>query len=197
MNWSNGIKDSRGYFKDSEIFKILSTTYLFRKPKISKRSIINVLEIGTFEGVLDVYFSSFASMIHTVDPFDMSETTTKIASDTEKNFLENKNNARFGSRINQFKMTSDKYFSICETNFDFIYIDGNHEPNQVLRDLENAMRHINARGYIWIDDYKSGYKNLKQIVDTWIMKNVNKIEIVHSGYQLGTQVVSKYSNMWV
>jgi len=38
------------------------------------------------------------------------------------------------------RMTSDEYFSIFETKYDVIFIDGLHEARQVMRDIENAYR---------------------------------------------------------
>lgn len=57
-----------------------------------------------------------------------------------------------GSRI--FEQTSDAFFLSlpAEETFDFIYLDGLHQFEQVLRDIENALAHLAPRGLILIDD---------------------------------------------
>ena len=52
-------------------------------------------------------------------------------------------------------VTSDEYFNrIIETDdvFDVIYLDGLHVYDQTLRDLLNALEHLQPRGIIVIDD---------------------------------------------
>jgi predicted O-methyltransferase YrrM len=51
-------------------------------------------------------------------------------------------------------MTSDKMFSELENvKFDFIYIDGDHSYEQVLRDLNNSFKVLKVGGCILVDDY--------------------------------------------
>jgi len=57
-----------------------------------------------------------------------------------------------GSRI--FEQTSDSFFLSLPAGetFDFIYLDGLHQFEQALRDIENALAHLAPRGLILIDD---------------------------------------------
>ena len=52
------------------------------------------------------------------------------------------------------KMTSDGYFSSLDRNveFDFIFLDGLHEIEQLLRDFFNSLKHLSVGGWILIDD---------------------------------------------
>jgi glycosyltransferase involved in cell wall biosynthesis len=48
--------------------------------------------------------------------------------------------------------TSDEYFEECNEKFDIIFIDGMHQTEYVLNDLNNSISHINFNGKILIDD---------------------------------------------
>lgn len=60
------------------------------------------------------------------------------------------------SRIGRFKGTSDAYFDMIPAPFDFIYIDGAHTSEQVLRDAVNADRYLKVGGLMAFDDYRWG-----------------------------------------
>ncbi|MDC1223897.1 class I SAM-dependent methyltransferase [Pelagibacteraceae bacterium] len=50
------------------------------------------------------------------------------------------------------KMTSDDFFLNNKENFDIIFIDGLHEYNQVMRDIENSLKFLNQNGVILLHD---------------------------------------------
>lgn len=50
------------------------------------------------------------------------------------------------------QMTSDAYFNSSFDKFDVIFIDGLHEHTQVLRDVGNALMHLNPKGVIIMHD---------------------------------------------
>lgn len=49
-------------------------------------------------------------------------------------------------------MTSDEFFRQTDKTFDIIFIDGLHEADQVLRDIENALRILNEGGIVVCHD---------------------------------------------
>ena len=51
-----------------------------------------------------------------------------------------------------YKMTSDEYFSEHDEKFDIVFIDGNHECEQVYRDVQNALKALNDGGVIVMHD---------------------------------------------
>ena len=51
-----------------------------------------------------------------------------------------------------WKMTSDEFFKVNQHKFDIIFIDGNHECQQVLRDMTNARRCLLPGGTIVMHD---------------------------------------------
>lgn len=53
-----------------------------------------------------------------------------------------------------FVGTSDKYFSSIsdDVKFDIIFIDGLHHSDQVIKDIENSLKHLNIGGTIVVHD---------------------------------------------
>lgn len=52
-----------------------------------------------------------------------------------------------------FNVTSDEFFKThCTQNYDIIFIDGLHLAEQVQRDIENSLTHLNEGGIIVVHD---------------------------------------------
>ena len=53
-----------------------------------------------------------------------------------------------------YTMSSDKFFNSIPNSqmYDIIFVDGDHEKNQVLRDIENSIKHLNKGGTIICHD---------------------------------------------
>ena len=70
------------------------------------------------------------------------------------------------------RKTSDEYFSslAADVTFDIIFIDGLHVAEQVTRDIENSLKHLNAGGTIVVHDahpVKEEHPFQKPVVSTW------------------------------
>jgi len=50
------------------------------------------------------------------------------------------------------RMTSDQYFAKNDQKFDLVFVDGLHEREQVLRDIDNALVRLNPGGTIVMHD---------------------------------------------
>jgi hypothetical protein len=102
--------------------------------RLLTKSPSNYLEIGvayglTLEGVT-------ASYKYAVDPNPMySQSKTSVNTKT-------------------FRMTSNEFFETLPSHkvFDVIFLDGLHTKEQLLTDLVNSFKHINAESWILIDD---------------------------------------------
>lgn len=53
---------------------------------------------------------------------------------------------------NFFKGTSDEFFDRNKSSFDFIFIDGLHHEEQVIKDIENALECVSKGGIILVHD---------------------------------------------
>tara|TARA_B100000902_G_C27221225_1_gene869778 strand:+ start:314 stop:850 length:537 start_codon:yes stop_codon:yes gene_type:complete len=173
------MKDTFGYFNVSEFKGFLDSTLPIEKFK-------KVLEIGSYEGIFTCYAASvFADVVHTVDPFDVSDEGTNVTENVESNFNSNISNCPSGNKIISHKMFSDNFFAKNNDVFDLIYVDGSHEPEDVIKDLNNSFDVCKIGGIIWVDDYGSNYKTLHETIDMWLNDHQQSIDIIHKGYQVG------------
>tara|TARA_R110002020_G_scaffold25813_2_gene83555 strand:- start:3684 stop:4256 length:573 start_codon:yes stop_codon:yes gene_type:complete len=53
-----------------------------------------------------------------------------------------------------YTMTSDQFFELIPDSqmYDIIFVDGDHEKNQVLKDIKNSLKHLNEGGTILCHD---------------------------------------------
>ena len=171
--------DTFGYFASSELKVALETKFLGHK-------FDRVLEIGTYEGIFTLYAAeNFADEVHTVDPFLVSDEGSRVLNSTESNFYRNISFSKSSHKIYHHKCTSERFFAKNILKFDFIYIDGSHEPEIASGDLDSSLLCCVDGGVIWVDDFNSNYKTLHTTIKSWLSRNIDAVEIVHQGYQLG------------
>lgn len=111
---------------------------------INERKPARYLEVGIFR--CDTLFGVKSKLRVGVDPkpmIDLSVLTQRLYVD-----------ACNGERTLIFPMRSDNYFKNLYINdkFDVIFVDGFHEYEQALRDIENAMKVLDDKGVIFVHD---------------------------------------------
>lgn len=182
----NNYKYSQNWFFYTEIKEKLF--FFYDKFKENK-----ILEIGCFEGLSSTFFAdNFLdnpnSSLTCVDPFltiDNNDHKKFLLNNEELNFDYNISNCNNSNKITVHKITSDDFFKNNKNTFNFIYIDGSHEPEIIKRDMENSFRVLERNGIMWMDDYMGGDGILiKNTMDNFLNKYNSKIEIIHVGYQL-------------
>ena len=148
----------------------------------STLKIKNVLEIGSYEGRSAIFFADIfrESKISCVDTWSGSDEHQNINfKSIENNFDQNIENLKNNQLLTKYKMTSDNFFYQNTAKFDFVYVDGDHSKDQVLKDLQNSWSILNSNGFLLIDDYMWWYyKNLEKIassVNIFINKNIDQI----------------------
>lgn len=160
---------------------------------INNNDKINILEIGCFEGLSSVFFAdnfidNDSSTLTLVDPFSTiadNDHTKYNLLEAEKNFDYNLSICKNKNKIDIQKITSDKFFENNKKKFDFIYIDGSHECEQIKKDMDNAYKILNEKGIMWMDDYLGGDQgntDIKDTMDSWIQSH--NCEIIFQGYQI-------------
>lgn len=188
-NLLNKYSITHQWFFNSELF---NNIYNYIDP--NKR--LFMLEIGSYEGLSSVFFSDYFlnqdySMLFCVDPFDDNDVSTPVTKTTEQVFLDNIAKSNNANKIYYFKKYSDDFFKDNYQLFDFIYVDGSHEPEQMRKDMINAYNCCKINGIIWLDDYLGGdHSNgpnyaMKEAVDVFLEDYKNHIQIINNGYQLG------------
>ena len=185
MNY-NYYKYTRTWFINSEIH--INLVNFLDKSKEN-----NILEIGCYEGLSSVYFAdnfidNQNSSLTCVDPFlniDNNDHSVHLDNGEELNFDYNISNCKNTDKITVHKITSDKFFENNNRTFNFIYIDGCHEPDFIKRDMENSFNILEKNGIMWMDDYRGGDGNqIKNTMDTFLQKYNGQYELIHQGYQL-------------
>lgn len=161
---------------------------------VNKKQKYNILEIGCFEGLSACGFSDNIldhkeSTLDCVDPFVLSGTNSKITttcvtSDTELMFRKNINLSKNSKKITFHKMTSDDFFLTNKKLFNFIYIDGCHELEFIINDMENSFKCLEQNGIMWMDDYGGGGGKIKIYMDRFLEKYKGQYNIIHKNYQL-------------
>jgi hypothetical protein len=93
--------------------------------------------------------------------FDRIEVKNKTAVDPNPSKTEEmETSLQYGQKVTLeegqtlFKLTSDEFFALItpSSKWDIIFIDGLHEANQVLKDVQNALNHLNIGGIIILHD---------------------------------------------
>lgn len=192
---SNKYEYTQKWFLGSELF---NNIYKYLNPS----SRLYILEIGCYEGLSSVFLADFfineeGSKLDCVDPFDSSDTTTHVTSDIERVFLNNINKSHNKEKISLYKNYSDDFFCGNYRLYDFIYVDGSHEPLQMRKDMINAYNCCKINGIIWLDDYRGGGDHtdglnyeMKESVDVFLRDYKERIQVIHDGYQLGIRKIS-------
>lgn len=143
-------------------FRLAYSWILFLEKENFNSRPIRYLEIGVYHGA---NFLSFAktfgthpeSELHCIDPWEDHQEYSEYKGQQEANFevfqkvlkenqLENKTILHRGYSNQQIPLLEDNYF-------DVIYIDGNHNPENVMEDAVLSFRKLKVGGYLIFDDY--------------------------------------------
>jgi predicted O-methyltransferase YrrM len=128
-------------------------SYNFYKCLSNLKKDFKYLEIGSYEGNSALFVAKHfpESNIFCVDTWMGSdEYSGQNFRETEKNFLYNINEFK---NVHQIKSSSNIFFLNNKEFYDCIYIDGDHNAEQVFLDCQNAWSILSKGGYLICDDY--------------------------------------------
>jgi len=194
----NNNNDNRQHYKYTQNWFLCSEIKHRIHQFLDKRKEHNILEIGCFEGLSSVFFADEfldhpTSYLTCVDPFlhvDNNDHRHLLENEEEANFDYNIGHCHHADRITVHKITSDAFFAQNKDTFDFIYIDGCHEPDFIWRDMENSFRVLRPRGIMWMDDYGGGDGiQIKNTMHAFLNKYTGQYRLIHRGYQLAIQKI--------
>lgn len=118
---------------------------------------LRMLEIGSYMGESTAMFASsmLFDEIHCIDPFVGKEKfNDNHFYDWEKVYEEFKLNTRFFDNIKlHMDFSYNIYNKFDDDFFDFIYIDANHEYDEVKKDIELYLPKLADNGFIGGHDY--------------------------------------------
>ncbi len=168
---------------------------------------LKVLEIGSYEGESTCYLINYLSKkenteLYCIDNWtgaieqinrniDMKEVENRFDNNVKKAMMDKPNKIKFV----KLKGNSDFYLSKLLTQnksnyFDFIYVDGSHQAQDVLFDALMAFKLIRKNGIIAFDDYLWFERNLPQgkdlnrcpkpAIDAFTSIFYNKVDIIQA-----------------
>jgi predicted O-methyltransferase YrrM len=154
----------------------------------------NFLEIGSYEGRATCWLLQNGlnkrGAITCVDPYSEM-------SDVENRFWENIREVIGSTQsISLFKETSHqalgemiKFKHPYLHTFDFIYVDGAHDPATALTDACMAWGLLRQGGVMLFDDYQYPHEPTKVGIDAFLAGFQGQYEIVINNYQLGVKKI--------
>ena len=87
--------------------------------------------------------------------------------------------------VQKYRMTSDDFFTANERTFHFVYIDGDHDPEQVYHDGINGGRCLVSGGVIAFDDYLWEVNGVRPSVGIdRMMNDITGFEVLLRDYQV-------------
>lgn len=181
---------------------------------ITKNNPIDVLEIGSYQGastkwMLENLLKHPECTITCIDMWETSSQHEGVDFGQVENLFD-KNVSEHISKIRKLKGTSwDKliYLNQNKSQFDLIYVDGDHSAQGVLKDLVLAWPLLKLNGiiicddYVWKEnmeawfqghrDYKSPLETPKMAIDAFTLIYSDKIRHWMSYYLAGTVAFMK------
>ena len=86
-------------------------------------------------------------------------------------------------------LSNDVVPTLPDNFYDFVYIDGDHTPEQVYRDAIMVWPKTKEGGIILFDDYLWKDVNTKEGVDRFVHEFKDHIRVLFSNYQLAIQKI--------
>lgn len=126
---------------------------------------IKYLEIGVFCGLNAIsvacsYGNHKDSEIHCIDPWIDHDTYVEYKGEMSKIYATFMRNVLVSGELDKFYIhrgfSSDEVLKLKDDYFDMIYIDGNHNPCNVLEDAILSYKKLKLGGYMIFDDYGWG-----------------------------------------
>jgi len=121
---------------------------------------LRLCQIGTFTGDASLWLLKSlelgnGSLLDDVDTWRGSDEEAHDVMDfAEVERVYDAKVSPFAKKVRKFKMTSRRFFEgYALTDYDFIYIDGDHTAQGVLEDAIDAHRHLKVGGILAFDDY--------------------------------------------
>ena len=161
------------------------------------------LQIGTFVGHASEWIAKNLlkhrdSFLDDVDTWQGSDEPAHHAMDfSEVEVAYNNRVARWleTGQIRKHKMFSGEFFRTCDTQYDFIYIDGDHTAAGVMKDAVDADRHLKVGGIMAFDDYTwsmGGHPLLdpKPAIDAFLTVYGDKYELTGINNQVWVKKVA-------
>ena len=185
QNWSSGIAISL-----NKIYGVNLPTHK-----------VNVAEIGCFEGRGSLILSQMlckdeGSKLYCIDPwFDLYTKGIKEFENLDPLFVGQydkfvKNTKSIADRIIPLRGLSDDMIPELPSDIDFVYIDGDHSPDQVYKDAVGMLGKMKKGGYMVFDDYGWIHNGIvcAEGIDRFLEEYKDQLTVIEVGYHLIVRV---------
>ena len=146
-------------------------------------NIESYLELGVANGgsffVNSIFLQNTAKKLYCVDNLAYKDTRVQ---QTESKILSkvNKLKEMFPDKTFKFyNSTTDDYFKTSKDYFDCIFIDADHSYEEVKKDFENALNHVNDNGILIFHDIDNSTTGVKRLWEEIKNNFANNKEIIH------------------
>lgn len=134
-----------------------------------------MIEIGSYMGESTMLFCAthIFSEVNTIEPHSGDEPFNDILGYTWNDVINEfyHNTEKFSDILKVYQGYSYEYQNkFRDYYYDFVYIDGNHERNNVERDLQQYITKVKKGGYIGGHDYHEAWPDVIEVVDKIVGK---------------------------
>lgn len=132
------------------------STAKFLKKNLTHLHICDPYKILVTTRTMEDFYNRYSKVVGSTNPDDFVQYYDDLAEKIQ---------SKFGSRddVTFHRCMSDEFFAKIQDNeLDWVYIDGDHSKEGVLRDLYSSLRVVKSGGQIFGDDYRWGVKHGKQ-----------------------------------
>jgi predicted O-methyltransferase YrrM len=160
------------------------------------------VEIGSYEGCGSIFIIDYLckhkdSILYCIDPFDNeyvkgSEKMAFWNSACNGQYDRFKHNTSNVSKIIEKRGYSDSMIQTLDDNsIDFCYIDGDHSPEQVYKDIVNVFIKMKNNSIVLFDDYLWEMNGVvtKGGIDRFLDEYTGKYELLLSNFQLAIRII--------
>lgn len=129
------------------------------------------VEIGSFRGKSACYIASVmpeGSHLYCIDPWQDSEVVREKEYRTNENFevfVKNIEACGASENVTAIRDFSYNVSKSWDKPISFLYIDGGHEYDEVLSDIDGFVPHVISGGIVLFDDYSTAFPGLQQAVN--------------------------------
>lgn len=128
------------------------------------------VEVGSYRGKSACYIASAmpkSAHLYCIDPWDNSDLNRYgfvFSNENLSRFDENIRACGLESRVTAVRGLSADVAKSWETPISLLYIDGGHEYEEVLGDIDGFLPHMVSGGVILFDDYSDAFPGVAQAV---------------------------------
>ena len=177
----------------------VSLDYLY---PIKPEEVMKCVEIGSFEGRGSIMINNHLcknqnSILYCIDPFD----DEYVKGSSVMAFWNYACNGQYGKfkhntenipTIIEMRGYSDNMIPTLDDNsIDFCYIDGDHSPEQVYKDITNMFSKMKNKSIVLFDDYLWQMNGVitKKGIDKFLYEYRGKYELLFSKFQLAVRII--------